>query len=207
MVGVFDLLRTVLCTAEFVDVISQAMNIAIGGSDDYRPLWWLLVYVMAIGIATPGRRFFWNTLITVTSMTIILMLMYCIGLAPRLDFGKWAMLEVKAFEGSPHTFFNQLLVPTIYFVGMDLIVVFGDEIKEPQQTIPRGMLSAVLIAIGLGWWVTLTCVSNNPGVGGEMMDVEIIFPMHFGFEQLLHTGHAVAHYNRCNYFTASSSRN
>ena len=76
VVGIFDLVQTVLCAAQFVDAIAQGFNAAAGGSDDYRPLWWVLIYAVVIVIAIPGGRVLWNSIIAVTVLTIVMMLIY-----------------------------------------------------------------------------------------------------------------------------------
>ena len=44
LVGVYDLLQSGICTALFVDVIAKAFNIALDGTDEFLPLWWLAIY-------------------------------------------------------------------------------------------------------------------------------------------------------------------
>ena len=194
LVGVYDLLQSGICTALFVDVIAKAFNIALDGTDEFLPLWWLAIYFFLIVTALLGNRVIWNMVYAVTILTIILMCMYGFGSISRFDFNKWADKEVPRFSGTPHEFINNLIVPTVCYIGVDLITVFGEDTKEPQKNIPRAMVPAMITTVLFAWWMTVTCVSIMPGVSAEMMSTEILFPLHFGFEQLFNTDHHVAHF-------------
>ena len=193
LVGMCDLLQSVFYSAVFVDVVAKAFAMASDNQHylDNLPLWWLTVYGVIILIALPGGKPFWTIMAFFTSLTIVCLLFYCFQNAGRTSFPKFATKEVSPFEGTTHQFFDTLIAPVICYVGVDLITLFGEEVKQPQRTIPWAMLASLLITILFAWWVTLTVVSLHPGVSDEMMDDKIIFPMHFAFEDLYNLSDAV----------------
>ncbi len=186
LVGMCDLLQTVLFSATMVYSVSRSLTVATTGDFEspYQPLWWVALYVIIILIALPGGRWFWNSIAAFTVLSIILMLMYCLGTLQYTDYSYWATKEFSAFAGSSHDFMNNMIVPTICYVGVDMITLFGGETKDPQVNIPYGMLFALSITIMFAWWVTLNAISMTPGVSDEFMDEKIVFPMHFGFEEM-----------------------
>ena len=192
--GICDLLQTVFYTAMFVQVVATSLAIAADEHHhkDYLPAWYLAVYGLIIVLALPGGRWFWNVTALFTAFTILLLLMFCLMNTGRLDFAKFATRTVSAFAGSTNDFFATLQVPMFYFVGLELITLYGDEAKDPQKNIPWSLLVSLAITIVVGWWVTLTVVSLHPGVGPEMMSKEVVFPMHFSFEDVFHLTNAAS---------------
>lgn len=194
LVGMCDLLQSVLYTASFVHVVAVSFAISVSGEEEswsYLPLWWVAVYASLILFALPGGRFFWNSVIAFTVLSMLMMLLYCLGLASKIE-SKYFTLEVNAFAGSPVDFLNNLIVPTVCYVGVDLITLFGDEAKEPQKDIPIAMIAAILITIGFAWWVTVTCMGVFPGVSDELINGESLFPMHYGFEHMFDISTGIA---------------
>ncbi len=186
LVGMCDLLQSVLYTASFANVVAVSLAVAVSGEEQswtYTPLWWIAVYVSLILFALPGGRFFWNSVVGFTVLSMVMMLLYCLGLANKVD-SKFFTLEFPAFAGSAGDFLDNLIVPTVCYVGVDLITLFGEEAKDPQKHIPTAMISAILITIGFAWWVTVTCIGVFPGVGDELINGGSIFPMQYGFEHL-----------------------
>ena len=198
LVGMCDLLQCVFYTATVVYIISDALSISVSGEDhflDYLPLWWFAIYAVMILIALPGGRMLWNSIIAFVVLTIIMMLLYVLGCAPLTNFRHYATEQgIGAFAGTTHDFMNNLIVPTACYIGVDLVTVFGDEVKRPEYNIPYAMLAALFVTIIFAWWVTLTVVSIDPGVSLELMGHKILFPMHFGFEQIFNTTDAMANF-------------
>ncbi len=194
LVGLCDCLQSVLFSAYSVYMISRSLSIATTGVPDsyYHPLWWLAIYITLISMSLPGGKCFWNTMTVFTALTIIMLLIYCLGNASKTDFNYWAMDNHRddtaqmtgygAFDGSTFQFFHHMLAPTVCFVGVDLITLYSDEVIQPEQTIPRGMCVGFILCVFFAWWVTLTIVSINPGVSKLMIfDGDLVFPMHYGF--------------------------
>ena len=198
LVGMCDLMQCVFYTATTVYIMAEALSIAIGGEENFLtflPFWWIAIYTVMILIALPGGRMLWNSIIAFVVLTIAMLLLYVLGCAKLTNFSRYAIGQgIKPFAGSTHDFMNNLIVPTVCYIGVDLVTVFGDEVKNPERNIPYGMLTALLITIIFAWWVTMTVISIHPGISSELMGEKIIFPMHFGFEQIFHMTDAMANF-------------
>ena len=145
--GVCDLLQTVFYTATFVQVVSVALAIATDEHHfaDYLPAWYLAVYGVLVLLALPGGRWFWHSAALFTAFSLAALLMYCLMNLDRVDFAKFSTRGVPAFAGSTRDFFATLQVPMIYYVGVDLITLFGEEAQEPQRNIPW----AIVLSLGV----------------------------------------------------------
>jgi amino acid permease len=191
-----DLLQSVLFTAICVFKVSEAMSMLVSGNDylTYLPGWFMAVYAFILLIALPGGRCFWVSMSGFTIMTIVLLLIYCLGNAPKFNFPAYASIEVPLFEGDSYDFMKQLIAPAICFVGVDFITLFTDEAKNPQRDLPRSMIGAVTFTIIMAFWVTLTVMSINPGVSFELTDDKIIFATYFGLRDLFIIDYAKANF-------------
>ena len=194
LVGMCDLLQCVLFTACCVYSVSRALNIAATAvaTGPYEPLWWIGVYGFAIVIMLPGGRWMWNSIAAFTILTLLMFMIYGLGVTGHMNFAYWSTKEIPAFNGDTHMFMNNLIVPTICYIGIDLTTIFGDETKEPQRNISYGMIIAFGVTVIIAWWVTVTAMSIRPGASAEFMDPYIVFPMHFAFEQMFNFVHQPA---------------
>ncbi len=196
IVGICDLLQSVMFSAICINKISEAISMLVSGNDylTYLPCWWIATYTLILLIALPGGRCFWNSMSGFTIMTIVMLLIYTIGNAPRFDFAHHAHQDIPMFAGSSWDFMKELITPAICFVGVDFITLFSDEAKDPQRDIPRGMTGAICFTIIMVFWVILTAVSMDPGVGPEMTSEKIVFVTHMGFENLFHIENSIANF-------------
>ncbi len=195
LVGMCDLLQSVLYTASFVNVVAVSLSIAVSGETEnawnYTPLWWVVVYISLILFALPGGRFFWNSVIAFTVLSIVMMLIYCLGMANRIETKNYT-LDYPAFAGSAADFLNNLIVPTVCYVGVDLITLFGDESKDPQKDIPKALIISILVTIVFASWVTVSVIGASPGVSTQLVEGDSIFPMHYGMEDMFSLSNAMA---------------
>ena len=186
LVGMCDLLQTVLYSAVFVNTISHA--VALSSEDpsfmDILPLWWMAVYLVVILLLLPGGKSLWNIMMFVGGLTVVSMLFYCLPNIPRINFGEYATKAVAPFAGNAHLFINELTGPTSCYMGIDILAVFGKEAKEPTKNMPWAMFWTFVITMMFAWWVTLTVVSTSPGMGPILLNENLLFPMHMAFETI-----------------------
>ena len=197
IVGICDLLQSVLFTADCVHMVSKALSMAVSGHDyvRYLPCWWIALYGLILVIALPGGRCFWNSMNGFTLMTTVMLLIYCLGNINRLDFNSYATTsDMPTFTGSTRSFFVHLIYPTVCYVGIDFITLYSDEAKEPQRDIPRAIVATQTVNMVMVYWVILTCVSIAPGVSRQLFNRDVIFPTHFGFEQIFLVSNSIANF-------------
>ena len=196
IVGICDLLQSVMLTALAVHMVSKALSMSVSGHDyvRYLPCWWVALYGLIIVIALPGGRCFWNAMSGYTIMTVVMLLIYCLGNVGRVDFEHNATSEVEAFAGTTRSFFEYLIYPTVCYVGVDFITLYSDEAKEPQRDIPKSIVTTQVVNMVMVFWVVLTCVSIAPGVSQQLFNHEIIFPTHIGYEDIFEVSNKIANF-------------
>lgn len=72
---------TTLSLAELIVKAAPAL-------DGYQPLIWLLFYVSALWIHIVGNRLFWRFNLMVSGISFLVMIMFCFGSLPYVDWGK-----------------------------------------------------------------------------------------------------------------------
>jgi ethanolamine permease len=202
MVGICDLLQSVYFTAFFVDVVAVALAIATTSdhSQDYMPwlpMWYIVVYAIILSITIFGGRSFWSMMGCFTTVTVVCLVFYGLMSIGQLDFGRFvSSMQYPMFKGTGHQFFAEMMMPTVCFVGIDLLTLFSDETIDAKTTLPKAILTTIAITCVTTWWITISIVAQAPGVTADLVDAagSGAYPMHFGFENVFHCSSSVGHY-------------
>lgn len=136
LVGCSGLIETVFYLAVTVLKLSQACVAALSLSDSYQPVFWFLAYVLILGFHIRGGKLFWTFMKTCTVISAIIILIYLFGSIPFLDFNRYVYPNThlpnadKTFNVDGRTFLNTLRLPGWFFVGIDMITLSCEEVKN-----------------------------------------------------------------------------
>ncbi|OQR89371.1 Amino Acid-Polyamine-Organocation (APC) Family [Thraustotheca clavata] len=150
-------------------------------SNDLLPLVWFIVYFVAVGILIVGGRTFWlvNRFLAVLSTAIVLF--YCIGCLPNVDFNRYASTSTMMVGGFS-LFFKTMPLAAWFFVGIEALNTLCNMVEDPKIVIPKGQVSCILTLFATGIFVFFVAVSSSPGAANLPTVITVFNP---GFVTML----------------------
>jgi hypothetical protein len=100
LVGMCDLLQTILYSAVFVNTIAHPFALASGDPSylNYLPLWWIAVYTVVIVMFVAARR---QAVLEHHDLRGMLdLFFYCVPNFPRLNFSEYATEMIPLLPGT-----------------------------------------------------------------------------------------------------------
>lgn len=158
--------------------------------DDYRPLVWAVFYITALCIHIRGDRVFWVFNLVIGIISIAILLLYCFGSIPYVDFAKHAASydDLMYVNGSTG-FMKALPLAAWFFVGVEALNLVSDQVAQPKQMVPFGQVACVISLFVTGIMVFFVSVSLPPGL--DALVTELV-PFNNCFERLFKISHEAA---------------
>lgn len=181
MVGCCGICESTFQMAVSILKIGQFVTAAFDISQNFEPLWWLLIFITVLACHVFAAKWFWNWISVVASIGILLVFIYLFGTMPHLNFHHNAG-EVFA-QHDDNNFFSVFRLAVLFFLGFDLLTVTSNDIIRPKVVIPKVIITLIICLIILATWLMITVVSQSPGlITPELYQHSTMFPLVYGYE-------------------------
>ena len=177
--GIAENIEYVLTPAVVVYFIGTYMTQITGTPDAWQPLWWLVGYLVFVGLNARGVELSFKVTVTVTLIAIAILVFFLLSavFSGHFDFSRWAMnvgvgADGKAVElaqggGSmlPMGFKGVLAALPFavwLFLAIEQLPLAAEEAVDPKRDMPKGIMLGMFTLIGLGFLVLIV----NPAIPG-----------------------------------------
>lgn len=188
-VGCFESVEYIAYVASTVVSLGGMISKLIPGAEAYQPLVWALFYISALLILIFGGRWFWRVNAVLALVSLGILLMFCFGSMPYLDFAENATLDGAWFVGGGAGFMGALRLTAWFFVGVESLVLATNDVENPRITIAGGQVACVLTLFVTAILVLFVTCSLSPGIGTLPEDLN---PFNRGFTRMFHLTEAQA---------------
>ncbi|KAF4046415.1 Amino acid permease [Phytophthora infestans] len=165
-------------TIAFVDLVVDAVPEA----KPIRPLLWGLFYLSALIFHIKGGRAFWVFNLVLGVVSLLIVLLYCIGSLPFVNFARYAADSNLEFVGGFQGFMKALPLAAWFFVGVEALPMASGQVEQAKHVVPTAQVGCVLTLFGTGIFVYFITVSLPPGIAS--LPTELV-PFDNGFTLLL----------------------
>jgi ethanolamine permease len=174
--GVAENVEYVLTPAVIVYFIGTYVTAIFEMSAAYQPLWWLLGYVIFVGLNARGVELSFTVTTVVTLLAITVLVVFFISAVPLFDFGKYAMnigadpvtgaaVELPDGHGPflPFGIYGVLAAMPFavwLYLAIEQLPLAAEESVDPQRDMPKGIMFGMFTLIALGFLV----LTFNPAI-------------------------------------------
>ncbi|KAG2761944.1 hypothetical protein JG687_00005829 [Phytophthora cactorum] len=147
-----------------------------------RPLLWGLFYLSALVFHIKGGRAFWIFNLVLGIISILIVLLYCIGSLPFVSFAKYAADQDLEFVDGFQGFMKALPLAAWFFVGVEALPMASDQVEQAKHIVPIAQVGCVVTLFVTGIFVYFVTASLPPGLSS--LPTELV-PFNNGFTLLL----------------------
>ena len=174
--GVAENVEYVLTPAVIVYFIGTYLTAIFGTPAAIQPLWWILGYVIFVGLNTRGVELSFMVTSMVALLAITVLVVFFVGAIPFVDFGKYALnigadpatgAAVELPEGNgpflPFGVYGVLAAMPFavwLFLAIEQLPLAAEESVDPRRDMPKGIMLGMFTLIGLGFLVLIL----NPSI-------------------------------------------
>ena len=146
MVGCCEAAEYICYVALAVSSLATILSDVVPGLGSYQPVVWIIFYLSALAIHIYGRESFWRFSTMVGIVSLLVILVYCFGSLPFIDFHKNVGTSGgKLFVGGLCEFIKVVPVTAWFFVGVESLNTASDDVMEPRRNIPWGQMMCIVV--------------------------------------------------------------
>jgi ethanolamine permease len=174
--GVAENVEYVLTPAVIVYFIGAYLTAIFETPAAYQPLWWVLGYIIFVGLNARGVELSFTVTMVVTLLAISVLVVFFVSAVPLFDFGKYAMnigadpvtgaaVELPDGHGPflPFGIYGVLASMPFavwLFLAIEQLPLAAEESVDPKRDMPKGIMLGMFTLIALGFLVLII----NPAI-------------------------------------------
>jgi ethanolamine permease len=144
VVGCCETMQNIIYVSATAIPLSRMITSACDLPSNFEPLFWLLFYVISLGINIAGGQVFWKFNFTVGCVSLLLILIYIFGTIQYADFEKYVeqskAVSDHAFDGKG--MMEYLPLAAWFFIGVEYLPLCG---RDCSEVISFSFVSFVLL--------------------------------------------------------------
>ncbi|OWZ04956.1 hypothetical protein PHMEG_00023046 [Phytophthora megakarya] len=172
-------------TIAFVDLIVHVSP----SLESISPLLWALFYISALAIQIKGGHIFWGFNLSIGIISLVIVVMYCLGSFAYVDYSKYAADPELQFVDGFQGFMKALPLAAWFFVGVEALSLSSDQVEQPKKIVPTAQVACVLTLFVTGLIVYFVTLSLPPGLSS--LPTEVV-PFNRGFTLMFNIDHHAA---------------
>ena len=122
MVGC-ETVRSIMYVPASLIVFGSLLTQLFGTPSSLEPVWWLLFYVISLALFIRGGKVFWDFSVGIGLVSLLLVIVYCLGSIPALDFAMYVTAlneEASTADASSVTSFMRYVhLASWYYIGVE----------------------------------------------------------------------------------------
>ncbi len=189
-----------LTPAVVVYFIGTYMTVIVGTPVSVQPLWWLVGYIIFVGLNARGVALSFRVTVTVTLIAIAILVFFLLSalFSGQFDIARWAMnvgadangqaVELKNGGGTllplgVKGIFAGMPFAVWLFLAIEQLPLAAEELVDPKRDMPRGIMLGMFTLIGLGFLVMLIIWFVEPSetavntIGGTVLNMAVFGAM------------------------------
>ncbi|HLC08274.1 MAG TPA: amino acid permease, partial [Methyloceanibacter sp.] len=174
--GIAENIEYVLTPAVIVFFIGSYLTAIFETPAAFQPLWWILGYIIFVGLNARGVELSFTVTVIVTLLAIAILVIFFVSAIPFFDFGKYALnigadpatgAAVELPEGNgpflpfgTHGVLAALPFAVWLYLAIEQIPLAAEESADPKRDMPKGIMLGMFTLIALGFLVLII----NPAI-------------------------------------------
>lgn len=188
--GLGETMEYVITPAVIVVGIGGYLGAVFETPDAYAPLWWLLMYVIFVGLNVAGVEISFRFTIFITFVALGILAVFYIGALPHFSMD-WA-LNIQPEEGGTRWLpFGWMGVAAAlpfaiwFYLAIEELPLAAEEAHDPQRDMPKGILYGLLTLVVTAFLVLFLNAGIAPGAAEVGASDE---PLFLGFKTIFGDG-------------------
>jgi ethanolamine permease len=169
--GIAENIEYVLTPAVIVFFIGAYLTAIFDTPASFQPIWWILGYVVFVGLNARGVELSFTVTVIVTLLAIAILIVFFVSAIPFFDFSKYAMnigadpstgAAVELPEGhgpflpfGTHGVLAALPFAVWLFLAIEQLPLAAEEAADPKRDMPKGIMLGMFTLIALGFLVLI----------------------------------------------------
>lgn len=173
--GVAESIEYVVTPAVIVTFIGsymQTISTDLFGSSPSQPVWWLVFYVVFVGLNLVGVAATFRFTVFICLLSLAILAVFFIGAITEVDFSRWA-LNIAPEDGGSSWFpmgadgiFLALPFAIWFYLAIEELPLAAEESHYPHKDIPKGTIYGLLTLVVTAFLVLFLNTSIAPGAEG-----------------------------------------
>jgi len=183
--GLAENMEYILTPAVIVVGVGGYLSEIFGTSSAWEPLWWLGCYAVFVALNVWGVEMSFHVSVIVTAIAMLVLALFWVGAAPRLDLTRWASPFFPAGVGKLRASLAELPFALWLYLGIEQLPLAAEESHDPKQDLPRAILYGLLTLIAASFLTVVLSAGIAPGAAKVALSGE---PLFVGFQTIFGQG-------------------
>jgi ethanolamine permease len=189
--GLAENMEYILTPAVIVVGIGGYLGAIFGTPDAYAPLWWLVAYVVFVGLNVAGVEITFRFTVGITILALLILAIFYVGAIPHLDLERFALDIDPETGGSRWLPFGYAgIVAALpfaiwFYLAIEQLPLAAEESHSPHADMPKGILLGLLTLVICAF---LTLVLNSGIAPGAKVLGTSDEPLFEGFRTIFGAG-------------------
>lgn len=183
--GLAENMEYILTPAVIVVGIGGYLSAIFATPSSLEPLWWLGCYAVFVALNVWGVEMSFQVSVIVTAIALLVLGVFWVGAAPRLDFARWALPLFPAGASKTAAALIELPFALWLYLGIEQLPLAAEEAHQPKQDLPRAILYGLVTLIAASFLTVTLSAGIAPGVAKVARSSE---PLFLGFQTIFGQG-------------------
>jgi ethanolamine permease len=176
--GVAENIEYVLTPAVIVFFIGSYLTAIFGTPDSFQPVWWLIGYIVFVGLNVRGVALSFTVTVIVTLLALGILIFFFVSAIPFMEFSKYAMnigigpdgAGVELPDGGGpflpfgiHGVLAAMPFAVWLFLAIEELPLAAEESADPKRDMPKGIMLGMFTLIATGFLVLIINPAIAPG--------------------------------------------
>ncbi len=176
--GVAENIEYVLTPAVIVFFIGSYLTAIFGTPDSFQPVWWLIGYIVFVGLNVRGVALSFTVTVIVTLLALGILIFFFVSAIPFMEFSKYAMnigigpdgAGVELPDGGGpflpfgiHGVLAAMPFAVWLFLAIEELPLASEESADPKRDMPKGIMLGMFTLIATGFLVLIINPAIAPG--------------------------------------------
>lgn len=170
--GLAENIEYVLTPAVIVFFIGSYLSSIFGTPPAFQPVWWVLMYVLFVGLNVLGVELSFRVSVAVTLLALAVLSIFWVSaiLSGEVDIARWALNIGKGPDGKAvelpqgggaflpfgiHGVFAALPFAVWLFLAIEELPLAAEESHDPKRDMPKGLLLGIATLLLSAFMITL----------------------------------------------------
>lgn len=160
--GLAENMEYVLTPAVIVFFIGAYLTSIFGTPDWFQPVWWVLAYVVFVGLNIAGVEISFRVTVVVTLLALAILAVFWIGALPHFDWNRWLLNIGVGLDGNavalpegngPWLPFGTagilyaLPFAIWFYLAIEQLPLAAEEAHQPARDLPKGLTLGILTLV------------------------------------------------------------
>ncbi|GLE02808.1 hypothetical protein PINS_up011672 [Pythium insidiosum] len=191
LVGCCEALEYIAYVAATTLLLADMVVAAVPTARGLEPLIWLAFYGSALALHIRGGRVFWVANSVLGFVSLLIVIIFCIGALPFLDLDGLRRDPSIGFVGGVREWLRVLPLAAWFFVGVEALSMANDDVQTPRATVPQAQVTCVLTLFVSGAAILIVSAAL-PHPGGILGLAGTLAPLNAGFKAMFELAPASA---------------